>query len=422
MTQQRVPLRIYTGGRGVPAYAKGGLAEANRTAARGRRGDSKLVHVNQKELEYLESQWGPPTINPETGMPEYFKMKDFFGYAAPVAAVAAPLLFPEYVPELFDNPALNNLLASTVLGAGAGALTGGGSGALRGGALSGIGALAAPYLLNETGITGSTPTVTGLSAAAPAIATGGGSSIANVVPTDGGGMTIGGMGTPTVEATTGTPSSGNLPSSQNQSWWEKFKPNLDKVKGPLMAGGALMALQGMTQGKGQTGAAAAPTGRSSLLDRPIDPVKIARQPIDQSQQDWYTFGTRAGTTQPGGGRFFTGVNDYVNAARGGALSALREQPEGPAPGALPHAGPGFVGLKEPGGDGRSDGVPALLSNDEYVWDSETTALLGDGSPTAGAAKLDEMREIVRREKGTALAKGKISKRAPSALALLRKVK
>jgi hypothetical protein len=101
----------------------------------------------------------------------------------------------------------------------------------------------------------------------------------------------------------------------------------------------------------------------------------------------------------------SGVPQY---ARGG-LSAIE-----------PHNGPGYVGHKEGGGTGRSDGVPAMLSNNEYVIDAETNALLGDGDPRAGAAKLDAMRENIRKQKGKALAKGKISSDAKPAEAYLPK--
>jgi len=61
-----------------------------------------------------------------------------------------------------------------------------------------------------------------------------------------------------------------------------------------------------------------------------------------------------------------------------------------------------------GAGGRDDNIDAKLSENEYVIDAETVALLGDGSPEAGAKKLDTMRESIRRHKGQALAKGKIS--------------
>ena len=60
-----------------------------------------------------------------------------------------------------------------------------------------------------------------------------------------------------------------------------------------------------------------------------------------------------------------------------------------------------------------DDIAARLSNNEYVVDAETTALLGDGNPDEGARKLDLMRQKVRKHKGGALAKGRFS---PSAKA------
>ena len=62
-------------------------------------------------------------------------------------------------------------------------------------------------------------------------------------------------------------------------------------------------------------------------------------------------------------------------------------------------------------DGRSDDVPAMLSNGEYVMDAESVGLLGNGSSDAGAKKLDAMRAAIRKQKGKALAKGKISPNA-----------
>jgi hypothetical protein len=61
-----------------------------------------------------------------------------------------------------------------------------------------------------------------------------------------------------------------------------------------------------------------------------------------------------------------------------------------------------------GGTGRSDSIDAKLSDGEYVIDAETVALLGDGSSKAGAQKLDQFRANIRKQKGKALAQGKIS--------------
>jgi hypothetical protein len=71
-------------------------------------------------------------------------------------------------------------------------------------------------------------------------------------------------------------------------------------------------------------------------------------------------------------------------------------------------------------DGRSDDIPAVLSDGEYVMDAETVALLGNGSSDAGAKQLDRMRESLRKQKGKALSKGKFSPNAKSPLAYLQK--
>ena len=70
-------------------------------------------------------------------------------------------------------------------------------------------------------------------------------------------------------------------------------------------------------------------------------------------------------------------------------------------------------------DGRSDDVPAVLSDGEYVFDAETVALLGNGSSEAGAALLDRMRQDIRKHKGENLARGEISPDAKNPLAYLR---
>ena len=63
------------------------------------------------------------------------------------------------------------------------------------------------------------------------------------------------------------------------------------------------------------------------------------------------------------------------------------------------------------GTGRSDEIPALLSDGEYVIDAETVAMLGDGSGEAGAKRLDEFRIKIRKHKGRNLARGKFSDNA-----------
>ena len=65
------------------------------------------------------------------------------------------------------------------------------------------------------------------------------------------------------------------------------------------------------------------------------------------------------------------------------------------------------------GSGRDDLIPALLSDGEYVMDAETLALLGDGSTKEGARKMDQFRANIRKHKGRALSRGRISPNAKS---------
>jgi hypothetical protein len=133
--------------------------------------------------------------------------------------------------------------------------------------------------------------------------------------------------------------------------------------------------------------------------------------------DWLTYGTRPELSfydyanpapltrpipnEPRGPSMYAPETDDNNFARGGgAFAAKRGGPSQRTEFAV--NGPGT---------GRSDDIPAVLSDGEYVIDAETVALLGDGSSKAGAKKLDELRVKVRKHKGQKLAKGRFSANA-----------
>lgn len=53
--------------------ARGGIAEAARmVASKGRNGDTMLAHITPSEARMLKAKGGSGTINPETGLPEFF--------------------------------------------------------------------------------------------------------------------------------------------------------------------------------------------------------------------------------------------------------------------------------------------------------------------------------------------------------------
>jgi hypothetical protein len=94
---------------------------------------------------------------------------------------------------------------------------------------------------------------------------------------------------------------------------------------------------------------------------------------------------------------------------------------GGIPGGEPPVIPGAAGgghIRGPG-TGRSDSIDAKLSDGEYVLTAEDVALLGDGSSEAGARRLDQFRQNLRKHKGGALAQGKISPNAKSPMSYLK---
>jgi hypothetical protein len=57
-------------------FAKGGIAEAAQlVASKGRRGDTMLAHITPFEARLLKARGGSGTINPVTGLPEFFLKK-----------------------------------------------------------------------------------------------------------------------------------------------------------------------------------------------------------------------------------------------------------------------------------------------------------------------------------------------------------
>jgi len=72
-------------------------------------------------------------------------------------------------------------------------------------------------------------------------------------------------------------------------------------------------------------------------------------------------------------------------------------------GAMPGNGAaqGALGLLAGNTAGQDDSINARLSDGEYVMDADIVAALGDGNTAAGARKLDQMRENIRRHKRSA---------------------
>jgi hypothetical protein len=140
--------------RAADAFAKGGMVDAARSvASAGREGDSVLLHINPEEMELLRSMWGEPTVNPDTGMPEYFKMRDIIKKVLPFVSAALPVVLPgvgnAIGTALGAGSSFAGPLGNAIIGAGTGALTGGGKGALQGGLTAGALSAATSFMTDR---------------------------------------------------------------------------------------------------------------------------------------------------------------------------------------------------------------------------------------------------------------------------------
>jgi len=75
-------------GRGLGSIAMKGYAQE--MAQKGRFGDTMLAHISPEEAQMLQAAGGAGTINPSTGLPEYFSWRKLFRKIAPIAQIALP--------------------------------------------------------------------------------------------------------------------------------------------------------------------------------------------------------------------------------------------------------------------------------------------------------------------------------------------
>jgi hypothetical protein len=94
-------------------------------ASLGRNGDSMLVHMSPDEFQGLQglamAQGGSLTINPDTGLPEAFKLKNVFKAALPIAA---GFMFPGFGTSFMGGILGKGIAAGALTGAGIAALSG----------------------------------------------------------------------------------------------------------------------------------------------------------------------------------------------------------------------------------------------------------------------------------------------------------
>lgn len=376
-----------------PRYFHGGLhREAEMVRQGGEMGDDVLLHVTPDEFDQLREAWGEPTINSNTGMPEYglsrlFKKAGKFTKRLlknPIVSTLAPIAMN------FLLPGVGGLIGQALFGAASSKAQGGNP---MFGALTG----AAGHMIGGGGYKG-----TGADAS----------------------------GTLSELLKKGSESTGTLGKVLSKVN-EPAQGALSKMSSPLGRIASGLALSGLRSGQADydtsmdqlnreqptTGAG---EGGGSFGDS-LRQLTLSRQ--RRSPSDYYRYGRDSGEED------FFGPTSFVdNAAPGGGSSVglgngfTDYQPdlmESMSPGDRQQLinsimrGTAFAdggGVRGPG-SGRSDDIEALLSDGEYVVDAESVALLGDGSVDEGARRLDQMRENLRRHKGAKLAKGEFSEAA-----------
>lgn len=116
---------------GEQAFAKGGIAEltpvSKAIANYGRNGDTMLAHITPAEARMLRRKGGSGTINPKTGLPEFFNLFKEIGNAFKAVGKAVKSFASSTVGRIVTTVALGFFLgpaAAAAMGVGAGTAAG----------------------------------------------------------------------------------------------------------------------------------------------------------------------------------------------------------------------------------------------------------------------------------------------------------
>jgi len=419
---------------------------AKQLAAKGRHGDTMLVHMSRDEVKGLaalaKANGDTLTINPETGLPEAFKLGSVLKAAVPIAAGFAL------------GPAGAGIFSSAL---GAGLAVGGAyglaTGSLEKGLMAGLGAYGGAALGGAgTGLsafTGSAaPAAVGAGSAFTPTASqivGSGSALGATAPAAG----SVGLGTGYGAANTGL---GGLSASASP-----IGISAGSGAGAGALGGAGTSTIGQTAMnfiRNNPGTAAATLGlpilssfmpdqpklptqaqdpgmiRPYQFERTQRPEAYARKPMDSSEQLYFNdkFTPLPAYQAAAGGQ----VPDKLERMAPGGLSSIEGMRDGygalqTSQGDIPQYASGGIStlggysdggrlLKGPG-DGVSDDIPATingkqparLADGEFVVPARIVSELGNGSTDAGAKRLYDMMDRVEKHRRKSVGKGKIAK-------------
>lgn len=405
-----------------------GLVQAARQLeAYGRGPDRQLAHISPDEAEFLDYVQGGRRENPHTGLPEYSLFGKILKTVARVAGAVGGFAI--------GGP------AGAALGAGAATKLTGGSwkDALTGAALAGVGGELGQGIGgggwsavgNGTALSGA---LGGATAAEQAGLQG---AVSAAAP----GLT--GASTDALAAAAGVSSLGGAAPSGLGS----FLAPIGGYGGAAAGLGALMTP--MSSATGPEGVGGPPPGFGGNINLNVAPLSRAYRPY---QGDYSKFGQPVEQGGSGGWQFFDEINPKptyladggrvrryglgggVMAPRGpgGGLGGLGmpRNPGIPSQIEAPHMDDpmmlraqardtspaaqredlrraailGYINARDGGsihgpGSGKSDDIPAMLSNNEHVWAAQDVADLGDGDSDTGHKRMEELKAEVRRRAG-----------------------
>ena len=455
-------VRLYDMGNAV-SLARGGSTRqaAERTRRAGRGDDSIMLHLSPEEAGVISSMWGEPEINPNTGIGEYgFLSKLWKGVKKavkkivknPIFQVVAPIALNAFFPGL--GVAIGSALGASgttaavvgnaVIQGGLGAAAGGKEGLIKGAFSGAITGGLGSAVGTAAGLEGTTARIAG-----DALLSGAGSALAGDDLLQGaitGGLT-----------TAAGLQADQIVAGGKQAYTGMGPKNLMGPPLPMKKGLAAVAkkyalpalsIAAMSQEpyEPEMPPGFNPAGfEGEGFGDPLPQYTMDRKFQDlPNAEDYFTYG-QPGAPTSGQHLFIDPPDPFALRDEAGELvdplsglgpigqlteEELREQMRGAG---MPYIGQrgGKVDYWEQNADvfsttptvsaqggkqegsGRSDDIPAWLSEGEYVIDAESVSLLGDGSGDAGARRLDEMRRNLRKHKGKNLGKGQFSHKAKS---------
>jgi hypothetical protein len=427
-------------------YAQGGETLGIKSLAQelqdyGRGGDTMLAHINPQEAGILRAMGGSGTINPQTGLPEFFVKKVFKAVTKPIQSVAKavekavirpvgdvlkPILpYVQYVAPFIPGV---GPLAAAGLGALGSGFAGGGGFNFKRGLMGGMTAYGLSNLYAGMQAAGGAPTVTGAEVAPVELGVPGSEAIAGEVAQTGlstpgafdqvmagdfGGAasTVGDSVSQGMSSAYNTVTDPNTYAQMGDRFTTQMSDAGQGIKNLTGLGDTTMTAKdaaGAFGGQFGTGSAmgiyGGVTGAQALDE--YDEMKLQADLANAKSQEEYDAimarieasrqrGVEAMKANPyqfayGGSvddeAGFDDFNDYM----GGGIASM-------AQGGMP---PRFL---SGGGDGMSDGIkatingkqPARLADGEFVIPADVVSHLGNGSSKAGAKKLYSMMDKVR---------------------------